>query len=309
MRGPLRKGLARYDTGMDRRALFLFALVTLLWGIPYFLIKVALHDLSPGMIAFVRVVVGAATLLPLMRGGRLTFVRGRLGWLVLLAALEVAIPFTLISTGEQQISSSLTGILIATEPMFVTLLAGRFDVSERVRGGQLGGMVIGLVGVAVLLGVGLSSASGIAGAVMVLLATVSYALGALLIKWRFSDASPVGVTAVTLLLSAVVLAVPALMSVPHTLPSPSTLGALLVLGSACTSLGFLAFFALITRIGARRATVITYVTPAVAVLLGVALRGEPFTAATVAGLALVLFGSWLTTQGRLVFRKQPVPSR
>ncbi|GAC1321886.1 MAG: DMT family transporter [Chloroflexota bacterium] len=292
---------------MDRRALLLFVLVSLLWGMPYFLIKVALHDLSPAMVSFVRVVIGAVTLLPIMlASGRLGYLRQRFGWIVLLSIVEVALPFTLIATGEQRISSSLTGILIATEPAFVALLASRFDVSERVRRGQLGGLLLGLLGVIILLGLGLKSGSGLTGAVMVLLATLSYAVGVLLIKWRFSDVSPVGVVAATLALGALILAVPAAVSIPHTVPSARTIEALLVLGPACTGLGFLVFFALIARVGAGRAAVITYVTPAVAVLLGVVVGGEPFTHTTGAGLLLVLLGSWLATRGRPAVQREPL---
>ena len=140
---------------MTRRAWIYFALVAGLWGVPYFFIKLALRDLSPPAVVFIRVALGAGTLLPVVAlAGGFAPLRGSWRWVVTYATLEVVAPFLLIAFGEQRITSSLTGILIATEPMFVTLLAFRFDHTERVSRRQLGGMTVGLIGVAVLLGVG-----------------------------------------------------------------------------------------------------------------------------------------------------------
>lgn len=288
---------------MNRRAWILFVAVCLLWGIPYFLIKLALHDLTPLSVAFVRIAIGAAVLLPVaLQQKMLTQLRGRWAALVALALVEIAAPFVLIASGEQWVSSALTAVLIATEPMFVALLALRFDHSERVGPWQLGGMTIGLAGVAVLLGVGGLGRHALAGAAMILLATLAYAAGALLIKRRFNDLPATGVVASSLAVSGVLLAAPGILSLPHSLPSGTTISALLVLGVACTGLGFIAFFSLIGEVGAGRATVITYVTPAIAVLLGVIANGEVFTATSALGLILILTGSWLATQERFIRR-------
>jgi drug/metabolite transporter (DMT)-like permease len=291
-----RSSSTRYHRHVTRRAWIYFAVVALLWGVPYFFIKVALRDLSPQMVVFVRVAIGAGTLLPVVLLSRgFASLRGRLGWICAYAVLEVIAPFLLISFGEQRITSSLTGILIATEPMFVTLVALRFDPTERVHAGQFLGMLVGLLGVAVLLGVGSQSGGWIAGAAMVIGATLTYALGALVIKHRLSDLSPLVAVTASLSISAVVLAVPAAFALPHSMPSLGTVAALLILGVACTGVAFIAFFSLIGLAGARRATLITYASPVFAVFLGVLAAGDPFTVWTALGLVLVLSGSWFAT--------------
>jgi drug/metabolite transporter (DMT)-like permease len=292
---------------MTRRAWIYFVLVTLLWGVPYFFIKIALRDLSPPVVVFVRVAIGALVLIPaVVTSGGFGAVRGRLHWVAGFALFEVCAPFLLISFGEQRITSSLTGILIATEPMFLSLLALRFDRSERGNPRQVVGMVIGLLGVVVLLGLGAQGPNWVAGSVMILLATACYACGALLIKNTLADISPLVVAATGLSMSAVVLAVPAAGALPGALPSGSTVFALIVLGVACTGAGFIAFFTLITLAGARRATFITYVSPVVAVFLGVVAAGDRFTLTTGVGLVLIVAGSLFGTtsarrpDGRLV---------
>lgn len=281
---------------MDRRSWLLFATVTLLWGIPYFLIKVSLADLTPGAIVWARVVIGALTLLPVAVVQRsLPALRDRLSWLLLLALIEVVFPFLLIAGGEQYVTSSLTGILIATEPMAVALFALRFDPTERVSGRRLAGMLVGLAGVAVLLGLSVPDAQGFAGAGMILLATLMYGAGALLIKVQFADVPPAATVGGSLSIAGLLLIPTGVLGAPHMLPSPEIAFAVLVLGVASTGLGFLAFFALIARAGAARAAVITYVSPTVALILGVALRHEPVTAGTVVGMAAILAGSRLAT--------------
>jgi drug/metabolite transporter (DMT)-like permease len=283
---------------MTRRAWLYFALVTLLWGIPYFFIKVALRDLEPPVVVFVRVAIGALVLVPVVVAtSSFRALQGRIMALAGFGLLEVVAPFLLISFGEQRISSSLAGILIATEPMFISLLALRFDHSERSGRRQAIGMVVGLVGVVVLLGLGGQGAGWAAGAVMILLATGCYACGALIIKNYLSDVSPLTVAAGGLSGSAVVLAVPAAFSLPAAFPSGETVIALLILGIACTGAGFIAFFNLIGEAGARRASFITYVSPVVAVALGVTAGGDRFTVTTAGGLALILIGSLFGTSG------------
>jgi drug/metabolite transporter (DMT)-like permease len=283
---------------MTRRAWLYFVLVTLLWGIPYFFIKIALRDLEPPVVVFVRVAIGALVLVPVVLAtSGFGALRGRVLALAGFGVLEVVAPFLLISFGEERISSSLTGILIATEPMFISLLALRFDHSERSGRRQAAGMVIGLAGVAVLLGLSGQGAGWAAGAVMILLATACYACGALVIKNYLSDISPLTVAAGGLSGSAVVLAAPAAFALPSALPSSETAVALVVLGIACTGAGFIAFFSLIAQAGARRASFITYVSPVVAVGLGVTAGGEHLTWTTAAGLALILTGSLFGTSG------------
>ncbi|MGH2442151.1 MAG: DMT family transporter [Chloroflexota bacterium] len=279
---------------MSRRAWVLFALVVVLWGIPYFLIKIALRDVSPAMLVWTRVTIGAVTLLPIaIMTGALKKLRDRIAITLFLGVLEVTAPFVLITAGEGYISSSLTGILIATEPTLVLLFAFWLDATERPDRSRLLGLAVGIIGVALLLGLSVTGSNVVIGGLMVLGATACYAAGALLIKKRFADVPPIASVTAALLVTSVVLAVPAALTAPRTFPSADAVGALLVLGVACTGAGFLCFFALIKLAGAARATLITYAAPLIAVALGVFGRGESFTVATAAGLILILAGSWV----------------
>jgi drug/metabolite transporter (DMT)-like permease len=283
---------------MTRRAWLLFAAVALLWGVPYLFIKVAVAEVPPVTVVFARVALAAALLGPVAaRRGALRGLRGRLPQLALLALLEITIPFLLISMGEQHITSSLAGLLIASMPLFVALLALRFDPAERVTGARLLGLLVGIAGVAALLGSDLGGdLSQVAGGAMVLLATLCYATSTLLVKRAFSDVPMLGVVTVATAISALLLAPFALALTPARLPSLNVALALAGLGVLCTAAGLLAYFALIVEAGPSRAAVITYVNPAVAVALGVAVLGEPLTGAILAGFALIIAGSWLSTR-------------
>jgi drug/metabolite transporter (DMT)-like permease len=283
---------------MTRRAWLLFAAVALLWGVPYLFIKVAVAEVPPVTVVFARVALAAALLGPVAaRRGALRGLRGRLPQLALLALLEITIPFLLISMGEQRITSSLAGLLIASMPLFVALLALRFDPAERVTGARLLGLLVGIAGVAALLGSDLGGdLSQVAGGAMVLLATLCYATSTLLVKRAFSDVPMLGVVTVATAISALLLAPFALALTPARLPSLNVALALAGLGVLCTAAGLLAYFALIVEAGPSRAAVITYMNPAVAVALGVAVLGEPLTGAILAGFALIIAGSWLSTR-------------
>jgi drug/metabolite transporter (DMT)-like permease len=283
---------------MTRRAWLLFAAVALLWGVPYLFIKVAVAEVPPVTVVFARVALAAALLGPVAaRRGALRGLRGRLPQLALLALLEITIPFLLISMGEQHITSSLAGLLIASMPLFVALLALRFDPAERVTGARLLGLLVGIAGVAALLGSDLGGdLSQVAGGAMVLLATLCYATSTLLVKRAFSDVPMLGVVTVATAISALLLAPFALALTPARLPSLNVALALAGLGVLCTAAGLLAYFALIVEAGPSRAAVITYMNPAVAVALGVAVLGEPLTGAILAGFALIIAGSWLSTR-------------
>jgi drug/metabolite transporter (DMT)-like permease len=284
---------------VTRRAWALFAVMAVLWGVPYFFIKIAVAELPPVTLVAARTAIAAAVLLPVaLWRGDLLGLRGRLAAVVGLMLLEVTLPFLLISAGEQRIASSLTGLLIASVPMMIALLALRFDASERVGRLQVLGLCLGLAGVAAILGLDVGrDPAQLLGAAMVLLAALLYALGALLVKHAFSDVSPLGPATAALALNTVLLAPFALASAPHRVPSPQVVLALLGLGVLCTAVAFLVYFALIVEAGAGRAAVITYVNPAIAVALGVIVLGERLTPVTVAGFVLVIAGSWLSTRG------------
>jgi drug/metabolite transporter (DMT)-like permease len=293
---------------MTRRAWLLFTAVSLLWGVPYLFIKVAVAELPPVTVVFVRVAMAALLLWPVaVRRGALRGLRRRLPQLVVLALLEIAVPFLLISMGEQRIASSLTGLLIAALPLFVALLALRFDAAERVRGLRLLGLVVGIAGVAALLGIDVGGDSAqLVGAALVLLATLCYAAATLVVKHAFSGTSMLGVVTVATTIASIGLAPFAVALTPARMPSLHVTLALVGLGVLCTALALMLYFALIVEAGPSRATVVTYVNPAVAVALGVAVLDEPLTAAIVAGFLLIITGSWLATNPPRLRRGQRV---
>src|SRR4051812_9864045 len=283
---------------MDRRAWLLIALLASLWGGSYFFIKVALEDLSPAAIVFTRTLLGAAVLAPIaVRRGVMPAVRAHLPTLALVAAVQIAVPFVLISAGEQHISSSLAGILVASAPIFTALLAALFVTSERLPAAGLVGIGVGMAGVVLLFGVDLSG-DALLGGGMVLLAGLGYAAGALIAKRRLSGLPPVGLVAGIMSLAALAM-VPALpFTAPDHAPGLDTIAALLALGAGGTGAAFVVFYTLNAEIGPGRASIVAYVAPGFSVVYGVLLLGESLTAATIAGLGLILAGSWLAGDGR-----------
>jgi drug/metabolite transporter (DMT)-like permease len=287
---------------MSARAWSGFAALSLLWGVPYLFIKVAVDGgVSPAFVAWVRVVLAAAILLTLAaRAGVLGSVRGHWRWLALYALFEIAIPFPLIAAGEQHVSSSLTAILIAAVPLFVALLAIRFDQAERASGRRLVGLLIGLAGVVVLMGIDVAGKRDeMLGAAAILVAALGYAAGPMVLKRKFSHLDSRSAMGTSLAIAGVALTPFAALAPPKTMPDADVLASLAVLGIACTALAFVILAALITDIGPGRALVITYVNPVVAVALGVLILDERLGPGSAAGLLLIIAGSWLSTDGRL----------
>lgn len=277
---------------MSRRGWVLFATVSVLWGIPYLFIKTALEDLGPVSVAAARVVLGAAALLAFVLRPTWPRVLARRWWrLVILALVEVMVPFTLIAVGELTVSSAVTGVLIAAEPLFVAVLALRLARSERLRPRGWLGLGVGFLGVVVLLGV---QGAG-AGTPLILLAALSYALGALLVGRWFHDVPALTVVGAMLLVASGPLVVLAALLEPAPTLTGQAVGSVLVLGFVCTAGGFTAFFALINQAGPTRAALITYAAPIVAVSAGVAVLHEALTLRTLAGAALILTGAALVT--------------
>lgn len=285
---------------MSARGWTLFAAVSLIWGVPYLFIKIAVdHGLTPGFVAWSRVTLATIVLLPVAwRSGALRNLPLR--WLTLFALTEMAIPFPLLGFGEQRISSSLTAILIASLPLVVALLALRFDHSERPTARRLAGMLVGLAGVAALVGIDLSGrGSELVGAAAVLVATVGYAIGPLIVKNKLTDTDPLGPVTAALGLASLMLLPFGIADMPSQWPELDAASSVVVLGLVCSATAFLVFFRLIAEVGAGRAAVITYVNPIVALALGVAVLDEHIGPGAVAGLLLILAGSWLSTGGRL----------
>ncbi|HET6812927.1 MAG TPA: DMT family transporter [Actinomycetota bacterium] len=286
---------------MTARAWLLFAAVSVVWGVPYFFIKVAVEaGVPPAFVAWSRVALGAAVLLPLAwRRGALRGLAGRWPAVVAYTACEVAVPFLLIAAGEQHIASSLAAILIASMPLMVALLSVRLSPEDRPTGLRLVGLVIGFGGVVALLGVDVAGRPGeLLGAVLVLVATLGYATAPIIVNRRLADLDPLGPIAASLAMATLLLAPAVLVSPPDEVPPGDALAALAVLGVVCTALGLVLFFQLIVEAGPSRASVITYVNPLVAVALGVLVLDERVGAMSVVGLLAILGGSWLSTRGR-----------
>lgn len=286
---------------MTPRAWLLFVLSSVIWGVPYLFIKVVVDaGIAPTFLAWARIALGAAVVLPLaVHRGALRGVRGR-GWAIAAyAACEIVVPFVLIAIGEQYISSSLTAILIATMPLLVVLLSLRLSPADRPTRLGVVGLVIGLCGVVALLGIDVAGRpKELLGAALVLVATLGYATAPIIVARRLVDLDPLGPVAASLLLGTVALLPAAVSRWPNSLPTPTALVSLAVLGIVCTALGLVIFFQLIAAAGPSRASVITYVNPLVAVLAGVLVLGEHLGLMSVVGLTLILGGSWLSTGGR-----------
>jgi drug/metabolite transporter (DMT)-like permease len=290
------------------RAWWLFAASSVIWGVPYLLIRVAVEaGVPPAFVAWARVAIGAALLLPVaLHRGALRGMQGRAGAIAAYAACEIAVPFVLIAMGERYISSSLTAILIATMPLFVALLSVRLSPADKPTGLRLIGLVIGLGGVVALLGIDVAGRRNeLLGAALVLVATLGYATAPIIVSRRLADLDPLGPVAASLTVSAVALLPAVFATPPHAIPA-SALWAIAVLGVVCTALGLIVFFQLIAEAGPSRASVITYINPLVAVLLGVVVLDEHLGAMSAVGLLLILGGSWLSTGGRVPFNQRKV---
>jgi drug/metabolite transporter (DMT)-like permease len=287
---------------MSARAWVAFAAVSTLWGMPYLFIKVAVDDgVPPAFLAWVRVVLGAAVLIGLAwRAGTLGSVRGRWRWIAVFAVVEICFPFPLIAAGEQHVSSSLAAIIVAAAPLFVALLALRFDAEERATGARLAGLLLGLAGVVALMGIDVAGRTEeLLGALAILFSAFCYAVGPMVLKRQFADLDPRASMGAALAVAGVVLLPAVAVDPPASMPSGEALLALAVLGLFCTAAAFVFYGALVAEAGPGRALVITYVAPVVAVALGVAVLGERPGTGAVAGLLLILAGSWLSTDGRL----------
>lgn len=292
------------DAGVTRRGWILFLVMGVVWGVPYLLIKVAVADFTPASLVFLRTATGALVLLPL--AARRVAVRPLLAhwrWLLVYTVVEVAVPWMLLSQAETRISSSLAGLLVAAVPFVGALIVLVAGGDERVDARRTFGLVVGFVGVAALVGFDLSGGNlGAVGEIAIV--TVGYALGPMIISRRLQGLPPVGVVVVSLLLTSLVYAPVGLVQLPGHAPALKAVLAVAALGLVCTAIAFILFFELIAEVGPIRATVITYVNPAVALVLGVLILGEPFTAGAGIGFVLILAGSVLATR-RTIVRLRP----
>lgn len=290
---------------MQRRDWSLLLLLAAIWGGSYLFIEIGIRDLSSSMVVAARVILGAAVLVPLAahRG----WLRG-LGahWrpLALLAVVQVAGPFILITEGQGEISSSLAGILVASAPIFTAVLAVFVDPQERSSGMRLVGVGVGIVGVGVLLGLDLGSGGQLLGGLAVVVASLGYAIGGFVVKRRLGGVEPIAVAAMVLAYSSVVVAPLAIVTAPEQLPGLGPVAAVTALGVVGTGVAFAIFYGLISRVGPSRAFVVTYLAPGFAVLYGALLLDEQISVATLGGLALILSGSFLAAEGRAPWQRR-----
>lgn len=282
---------------MSRRGWALFVAMSLIWGIPYLLIKVAVEDLGPVVIVAGRTGIAAVALVPLAahRGVLLPALR-RWRPLLLFTALEMAGPWWLLTDAERHLPSSLAGLLVAAVPMVAAVAA--FALGERgaLAPSRLVGIAVGLAGVALVVGFGQEGGGDLRSVLQVLLVAVGYAVAPFVVERRLADVPTLGVIAASLGIVTVLYLPFAVALRPTTAPPADAVWAVVGLAVLCTGIAFLVFFALIAEVGPRRATLITFVNPAVAVALGIWLLDEPLTSGLVAGFPLVLLGCWLSSR-------------
>ncbi|HEX3689252.1 MAG TPA: EamA family transporter [Solirubrobacteraceae bacterium] len=297
---------------MSRRAWWAFAVMSVTWGASYLLIKIGIEGGMPAPdVAWLRVAMAAVILVVLAwRAGAMGTLRGRWRWVAGYAVAEISIPFPLIAAGEVHIASSLAAIIIAAVPLIVTVLSLRFDPSERPTPLRAVGLAVGFAGVIALVGIDVAgSGPQVLGAVAVLVGAIGYAVGPMLVKLGMDGIDSRAAMGGSLVIATVILAPFAALDLPSRTPTVGALAAVAALGVFCTAMAFVVYTVLVREAGTGRATIITYVNPLVAVVLGVSLLGERPGPGALAGLAMILAGSWLSTGGRLPPRGPLGPGR
>jgi drug/metabolite transporter (DMT)-like permease len=280
---------------VDRRNWILLLALAALWGASYLFIKIGLDDLSPAGVVFTRTALAALVLMPFaIKGGGMAPLWRRAPGLFALGAVQVAGPFLLISAGEQHIASSLAGILVAAAPIFTALFAIWLDQSERLSTNGVIGVVIGILGVALLLGVEVDG-SGLVGGLMVVLASVGYALGGFGLKRYFTGYQPLALVASTMTASALMTLPLFLIDLPSSV-GLDTVGAMAALGLGGTGIAFVIYYTLNREIGPTRTSLVAYIAPVFALVYGVTLLDEAFSITTAIGIVLIVGGSWLAAK-------------
>jgi drug/metabolite transporter (DMT)-like permease len=282
---------------MTPKAIWLFLAAGIAWGIPYFFIRIAVEDFSTYSIVLIRVIIGAAVLIPLaLKSGALKLAIENWRWVLVFALLEMVGPWWLITEAERHISSGLTGLLIATVPFFAILIASFMGDKSVWHPKTMFGLLLGFIGVIAL--VGIDSFSGLVDPLWVgavILASVGYALAPAIASHKIGFVPTAGVISLSMVIVGVIYAIPAAFALPKEIAADPALEswiALVVLGVVCSALAFVIFFALIKEVGFARATLITYLNTGVALLLGILFLGEPLTIGILIGFPLVLVGSW-----------------
>ncbi len=297
--------------GFTRKGWILFAVMALVWGITYLFIKEAVHSFTPPAVVAGRTLLGALVLLPFaLRSGALRAAWKHWPWVLAFGLVEMAGPFLLLSHAETQLPSGLTGLLVATVPLFAVIIALTRGDRTALAPLRLGGLLLGFVGVAVVVaGPGLfpQGAASIVAIGEIMLTALLYAIAPFIIAHKLADVPSIGT--ITLALFAIGIGyLPAALLTQQELPTARSAISLFLLGVICTAVAFVAFFALIREVGPVRAPLFTYVNPVVAVLLGRIFLSEPITPGLLIGFPLIIVGCWFAaTGGRLRTRKETLP--
>ncbi|MFY9713812.1 MAG: EamA family transporter [Microbacterium sp.] len=297
-------------SGFTRRGWLLFAAMALLWGVPYLFISIAVESISPPAIVAGRTLIAALLLLPFaIRNGSLRAALKHWPWVLAFGLIEMAGPFVLLGHAEITLPSGLTGLLVATVPLFAALIALGGGDRGVLRPARAIGLVVGFIGVAVVVaGPGLLGGEmDLLAAGEVLLVAVLYAIAPFIVARKLADVPSLGTITLSLLMIGI-LYLPIGLLTQHDLPTLPSALALLVLAVICTAVAFLAFFALIREVGPVRAPLFTYVNPVVAILLGAVVLAEPLTPGLLVGFPLIIIGCWFAgTGGRLRPAASPAP--
>lgn len=294
----------------DARAWVLFAIMALVWGIPYLFIKVAVDSYSPAAVVAGRTLIGALLLLPFaLRQKALRAAFSKIGWVLAFGAIEMAGPFLLLGHAEQTLPSGLTGLLVATVPLFAALIAFTGGDRSVLKPARAIGLVVGFAGVAVIVagpGLAIEGGGGLIAVGEVLLVAVCYAIAPFIVAHKLKDVPALGT--ITLSLFAVgIFYLPIGLLTQHEVPTVDGTIALVLLGVLCTAVAFIVFFALIARVGPVRAPLFTYVNPVVAIILGTIILGEALTIGLLIGFPLVILGCWLAATGGRLRPPDPEP--
>jgi drug/metabolite transporter (DMT)-like permease len=297
------------------RQLAMFLGVSAIWGASYLQIKIALDGLDASMIVFGRVALAAAILYLAIRAREdharaFRFARDYPQRIAVLGLLSVALPFMLISYGEKEISSGLTGILVAPGPLFVAAFAPFLDPTEKVAARGAIGLSIGFAGVVLLVGLDtLHDAGEFFGGLAVLAAAASYALGAIYAKNKLSGAGvpPIVISFFSCIAASLIVLAPAVVTLPGSSPDLGEIAAVVALGVVGTALAFVLYYSLIAEIGAGRASLVGYMIPLTALAYGAILLGEKITVASIVGLGLILAGVTIAGRGPEIRTEEAAP--
>jgi drug/metabolite transporter (DMT)-like permease len=280
---------------VTRRYLPLLLLLTGLWGSSFLFIEVALEEVEPTVLIALRLLTAALVLVPFLalRQGAPAFRQLRAGWqpVLVLGAINAAIPFTLIAWGQKHIDSGIAAIANASVPIFVALLAIHFRPSEKVTGSRAVGIAAGIVGVAVLAGANPEGGWwAVAGTLAVVAASFLYAAGALYAQTHVENLEPMLLVTGSTIVGTLMLAPLAIAQAPTSLPGWKVWLAIAVLGIGGMAIGQYVYYVLLETDGSTKAALVTYLLPGMALVLGMVFLDEPLTVAAVLGLALVLLG-------------------